>query len=100
MFTSASRRPGRDDCDRHLLRATRARVLSPLAYDAAMNVKRTPGWWLSQFELAVAIGVVSVITFAVSQTNQPCFGCMEMVHVGSFRVPLDVASAIVGWPWR
>lgn len=60
-----------------------------------MNVKRTPGWWLSQFELAVAIGVVSVITFAVSQTNQPCFGCMEMVHVGSFRVPLDVASAIV-----
>ncbi len=59
-----------------------------------MNVNRTPAWWLSRFELAVAIGVVAVSAFAVSQSSQPCFGCIEMVHVGPFRVSLDVATAI------
>ncbi len=59
-----------------------------------MNAMRTPAWWLSRFELAVAIGVVAVSALAVSQSGQPCFGCVEMVDIGPFWVAPKVATAM------
>jgi hypothetical protein len=77
------------------------------AYDREMKGKRTPAWWWSRCEVAIAIGAVLLIVFGVwSGIQDTFFGGPPMVEVGPLLMRaqtlisvLALVGSIVGLVW-